>query len=106
MSLPENVELLCCPEDKQCTEKRRHPIYFCPSCELPVCDECMAGMRPEGDKLAMPPASFANDMMVDYAPRELYEDKVAMLEMVGASFCITTMTRFTLEKRVPGRAHV
>ena len=52
--------------------------------------------------LAMPQAALANDMMIYYAPRELYEDKVTMLEMVCASVCITSMICFTLEKN-PGR---
>ena len=52
-------------------------------------------MYAEGDALAMPTAALANDMMIYYAPRELYEDKVTMLEMVGASVCITSMICFT-----------
>ena len=101
--------MLCCPEDKLCpiekkggSEQKLHPKFCCSSCELPVCDECMTGMRAEGDTLAMPTAALANDMMIYYAPRELYEDKVTMLEMICASVCITSMICFTLEKKNRG----
>ena len=47
----------------------------------------------------MPPAALTNDMMVFYAPRELYVDKVTVMEMLCASVCITTMVCFTLEAK-------
>ena len=62
----------------------------------------MSEMRAERTKLTMPTAALANDMMIYYAPREIYEHKVTMLEMVCASACITSMICFTLEKKFRG----
>ena len=102
MKLPEEQVFLCCPEDKRCTQEGRHPTFWCRFCELPARDECLVGMLDEGDGLAMPQAALANDMMIYDALRELYEEKVTMLEMVCASVCITSMICFTLEKNFRG----
>ena len=95
--------ILCCPEDKYCEKRiindRGHPGFCCSECQLPVCNECLTVMQANGDHLALPPAALANDLMIYYAPRELYEHKVTMLEMVCASVCITSMICFTLEKK-------
>ena len=45
----------------------------------------------------MPPMSLCNDMMIFYAPRELYTLEATVMEMICASPCITTMVCFTLE---------
>ena len=45
----------------------------------------------------MPPVSLANDMMIVYAPRELHELEVTVMEMVCASACLTSMICFSLE---------
>ena len=47
----------------------------------------------------MPPASLCNDMMMCYAPRELYINKVTILEMICASVCMTSMICFYREKK-------
>ena len=50
----------------------------------------------------MPPAALANDMMIFYAPRELYTKKVTIMEMICASVCLTSMICFSLEKKYRG----
>ena len=48
----------------------------------------------------MPPAALANDMMIYYAPSDIFsEKKVTVMEMICSSVCITSMLCFTLEKR-------
>ena len=47
----------------------------------------------------MPPAALANEMMIFYAPKELYTEQVTVLEMICASVCLTSMICFTLEAR-------
>ena len=42
-------------------------------------------------KAAVPPAALANDMMVFYAPKELYTQKMTVMEMICASVCSTSM---------------
>ena len=48
---------------------------------------------------SMPPWYLGNDMMIFYAPRELYVLNVTVLEMICASSCITAMVCFTLEMK-------
>ena len=47
----------------------------------------------------MPPAALTNDMMIFYAPRELYTMNVTVLELICASVCLTSMICFTLEAK-------
>ena len=47
----------------------------------------------------MPPAALTNDMMIFYAPVELYTLNVTVVEMVCASVCITSMICSTLEMK-------
>ena len=39
----------------------------------------------------MPAMSLANDLMIFYAPRELYTLNVTVMEMICASVCLTSM---------------
>ena len=45
----------------------------------------------------MPNGCLANDLMVFYAPKEVYEDKMTVMEMICCSVCITSMICFSLE---------
>ena len=46
----------------------------------------------------MPPAALCNDLMVFYAPNELYEaGGLTVMEMICASPCITSMICFSME---------
>ena len=47
----------------------------------------------------MPPAALVNDLMIFYAPRELYAKSVTMMEMICASTCFTSMVCFSLEAK-------
>ena len=47
----------------------------------------------------MPPFYLGNDMMICYAPMELYTLDVTVLEMICVGVCITSMVCFTLEMK-------
>ena len=48
--------------------------------------------------VAQPPArALSNDMMIFYAPKSMYEDKMTVLEMICSSVCITSMICFSME---------
>ena len=40
---------------------------------------------------------LSNDMMIFYAPKSIYEDKMTVLEMICSSVCITSMICFSME---------
>ena len=91
------LTLLCCPEDRRCDRILcQDTTRICRACEIPVCVECQECLRGNAQ---MPPAALTNDMMVFYLPKELYVDKVTMMELLCASVCITTMVCFTLEAK-------
>ena len=66
------VNILCGPDDVHCEGEARHsPFTCCTSCVAPMCTECRSKLvkrKPE-----LPPAALTNDMMMYYAPAELYE---------------------------------
>ena len=64
------------------------------------CDR--AKINREG-RFQMPPAALVNDLMIFYAPRELYTQNVTILEMICASPCLTSMICFSLEKKYRGQ---
>ena len=47
----------------------------------------------------MPAMSLCNDMMIFYAPLELYTMNVTVMEMICASVCLTSMLCYTLEAK-------
>ena len=95
------VNVLCCPEDLICEADVEHdPLTCCERCVAPVCTECSKQLFQR--KPQMPPAALANDMMIYYAPSELYEFNATVMEMICASVCITSMICFTLEKKYRG----
>ena len=44
-------------------------------------------------------AALANDMMIFYAPKEIYINNVTVVEMICANVCITSMICCTLEMK-------
>jgi hypothetical protein len=69
---------------------------LCSECQVHVCSCCWQHVG--RDKPELPPASLANDMMIFYAPPEMYEDGgLTILEMVRASMCLTAMICFSME---------
>ena len=91
-----DVRVLCCPEDRRCLQSacdKRSRV--CPQCEVPLCDQRSTHVGKESPKL--PPACLANDMMIFYAPKESYMDKMTVVEMICCSVCITSMICFSLE---------
>lgn len=94
----QSFDILCCPEDKRCSNTvPQHRHEFCSNCEVPLCCHCASHVLQKQPE--MPPAALSNDMLIFYAPRELYEDQVTVLELICASVCITSMICFTLECR-------
>ena len=91
-----SIDVLCCPEDKRCLQKcgPRHACRQC-QCEAPICVSCWGCLGQQ----KCPPEALANDMMIFYAPKEIYEHQVTFMELVCASPCITTMVCFSLEKK-------
>ena len=92
------LRLICCPEDKLCS-KRCPPETTCPKCCAPICEFCWHGVTKEK---AMPAAALANDMLVFYAPKMIYQQEVTFMELICASPCFTAMCCFSLEKRLLG----
>ena len=91
-----SVRVLCCPEDRRCSPDCLKGGTLCTDCEVPVCTACFSCLTCETPSL--PPASLCNDMMIFYAPEELYEDGgLTIMQMICASPCITSMTCFSME---------
>ena len=98
------VKVLCCPEDRDCRDEScRKGDSCCPQCKIPVCMECDRSKINREGRFQMPPAALANDLMIFYAPRELYTQNVTILEMICASPCLTSMICFSLEKKYRGQ---
>ena len=71
----ESIEVLCCPEDRRCEKpKCIQGRTMRSTCEVPVCRFCLPCVRDEEPKL--PAGALANDMMVFYAPREIYAEQM------------------------------
>ena len=93
-----DVEILCCPEDRVCARSgcvlgRK----LCGECWVPMCSTCHPCL--DADKPKVPHAALANDMIIFYAPREVYAQEATVMEMICASVCITSMVCFSLEAR-------
>ena len=92
----ETVRVLCCPEDRRCSKECMQGTVLCDSCEVPVCDLCYSCA--DAEEPSLPPPSLCNDMMIFYAPEELYEGGgLTIMEMICASPCITSMICFSME---------
>ena len=91
--------IICCPEDKRCV-RGCSQRKLCKQCYVPICKRCEECLKDTESLQRGPPAhALANDMVAFYAPRELYEYRVTMMEMICASPCFTTMICFSLEKK-------
>ena len=91
------VRVLCCPEDQICKNPKCWTNKtICQDCLVPVCVKC--GEYVMSETPTLPPPSLCNDMMVFYAPTELYEDGgLTIMEMICASPCLTSMICFSME---------
>ena len=102
MTIPfkdEPVDIICCPEDRECSSALcLQGNTCCRKCQLPICRECKLSFFTDRE-IQMPPAALANDMMIFYAPSELYTHDVTAMEMICASVCLTSMICFTLEAK-------
>ncbi len=90
------LSILCCPEDRRCKFCAPISRQVCAECEVPLCKLCAQAVD-EGS--AAPPAatSLANDMMIYYAPSNLYRDRLTVMEMICCSPCITSLLCFSME---------
>ena len=92
----EAVRVLCCPEDRVCTPECLQGDTLCAHCQVPVCSHCIACVTSK--PATQPPAALSNDMMIFYAPKEIYEGGgLTVMELICASPCITTMICFSME---------
>ena len=99
----ETVRVLCCPEDRDCEDAAcKRGTKCCDKCRVPACLECDKATVDREGKCAMPPFALVNDLMIFYAPKELYTKNVTILEMICASPCLTSMICFFLEKKCRG----
>lgn len=53
-------------------------------------------------KHVLPATALANDMLIFYAPKMIYQQDVTFMELVCASPCFTAMCCFSLEKKLLG----
>ena len=92
------IRVMCCPEDRICSDKACvQGKMICAQCEVPLCAQCRDDVYQERGPV-LPPAALSNDMMVFYAPEELYLDGgLTVMEMICASPCITAMICFSME---------
>ena len=59
----DNIEVLCCPEDRRCDRPGcMEGRAMCSECRVLVCRFCLACVR--DDKPNLPPGALANDMMI------------------------------------------
>ena len=91
------VDIICCPEDKYCRHKCPEE-HACSDCWIPVCKYCYSVMESQ----QLPAKALANDLVVYYAPPELYTENVTMLEMICASPCMTSIICFCMDKKNRG----
>lgn len=70
-----DVNILCCPEDKRCTNSKcmANQRKVCEDCEVPICKECATVMERHWDLFdgmhpRPPPRALSNDLMIFYAP--------------------------------------
>ena len=91
------VEIVCCPEDRVCDRPGcRDGRQLCEQCKVPLCGDCSSHLFAQ--EASLPPGSLPNDMMVFYAPEEIYADGgLTIMEMICASPCITSMICFSME---------
>lgn len=92
------LRIICCPEDKLCS-RRCAPAVTCPKCRAPVCDFCWKAVNNEK---TMPATALANDMLMFFAPKMIYQMEVTFMELVCAGPCFTAMCCFSLEKKLLG----
>ncbi|CAJ1393587.1 unnamed protein product [Effrenium voratum] len=99
---PDDVELLCCPEDHRCGAAPEHVAegVLCEHCELPVCGECLDHLA----EAELPPLSLANDMWTGYAPERIYTEEATVMELICASPCVTTLICMSMEARFRSEA--
>ncbi|CAJ1414058.1 unnamed protein product, partial [Effrenium voratum] len=99
---PDDVELLCCPEDHRCGAAPEHVAagVLCEHCELPVCGECLDHLA----EAELPPLSLANDMWTGYAPERIYAEEATVMELICASPCVTTLICMSMEARFRSEA--
>ena len=69
---------------------------------MPFCTECKTNLTAPTNLFhgfdRQPPArALANDLMVFYAPKTMYECNMTVMEMICSSVCITSMICFSME---------
>ena len=105
LHVAESVTMLCCPEDRRCKNKQCRSAEgksVCADCEVPFCTECKTNLMAPTNIFhgldRQPPArALANDLMVFYAPKTMYECNMTVMEMICSSVCITSMICFSME---------
>ena len=87
-------EILCCPEDIQCTAKHKHkPEEICSACEVPICRDCWQFLRTGRDV----PMALANDNMWGYISPLIVEYEVRWIEIAAVLPYWTCMIVYYVE---------
>jgi hypothetical protein len=96
-----SVDILCCPEDRKCTNdpdnkegiaSSSHAL--CKDCELPVCKDCWQALSKAHKR---PKLSLANDLWTGYIPAIIYEENCTYMELLAASLCSPTLMSIQYE---------
>ena len=90
------VCIMCCPEDRECTELHAHEdeegrVHLCAECFVPVCRDCEKEVVDECNKHSIPKFAVSNDLYFGYVPEFIYKEKVTYMEMLCASLFNPTM---------------
>ena len=92
-------EVLCCPEDVECTRSRKHPRHqLCENCLVPICSSCRVIMRKRDAKASRVPMALANGNFQGYLPQLIYNLKVRWIECAVACPCWTAQIIYYLEE--------
>ena len=83
-----DVEIICCPEDRECSSCKIDSRTVCKDCTVPICASCSKVLH-TSDVVAPPACALANDMWISYADTALYEQELTLIEMICCSVCVS-----------------
>ena len=92
------VEILCCPEDRKCQQCNVEEGFVCGACEVPLCHECDHAIS-KHNNFEPSAKALSNDMMIFYAPADIYTDQWTVMEMICCSPCLTSLICCSMEVR-------
>ena len=88
-----NDQLLCCPEDQECSRECMDQRKLCSLCRIPICKKCGPGLT-SGKAV---PIALANDNWYGYADNFIYENNMTWIEKTRASPYWTSIMLFSVD---------